>query len=50
MAVAVVAAAVVRGIGGARKSTGAADAGGVPPTPPYDGQPASSAVMATTIV
>ena len=46
MAVAVVAAAVVRGFGLARKSTCAADGGGMPPSPPFDGRPASSSIMA----
>jgi hypothetical protein len=47
MAVAVVVVAVARRIGRDRKSTRAADTGGTPPSPPFDGRPASSAVMAT---
>ena len=47
MAVAVVVAAVADRVGRARKSTCAANAGGMPPSPPFDGRPASSAVVAT---
>ena len=49
-AVAVVVVAVACRAGRAQKSTCAANAGGMPPSPPYDGRPASSAVMATAIV
>ena len=50
MAVAVVVVAVARRIGRARKSTCVADFSGMPPLPPFDGRPASSAAIATVAV
>ena len=50
MAVAVLDVGVAGRVGRARKSTCAADAGGMPPSPSFDGRPASSAAMATVTV
>ena len=50
MSVAVVVAAVARRIGRARTPACAADAGGMPPSPPFGGRPASSAAMAIVSV
>ena len=47
MAVAVVVVAAAGRVGRARRLTCATDAGGMPPSPPFDGRPASSAAMAT---
>ena len=50
MAVAVLDVDVAGRVDRARKSTCTADAGGMPPSPSFDGRPASSAAMATVTV
>jgi len=50
MTVAVVVVAAACRIGRARKPMCAADAGGMPPSPPFGGRPASSAAMAIVSV
>ena len=49
MAVVVVAVAVALRVGRVRKSACSADAGGMPPSLPFDGRPASSAAVVATM-